>query len=96
MRVTIGRMAVLITLLVWGMAGIAAAQSDAPRIALIVGNGGYSSVTPLDNPVSDAELMAQTLEARGFVVTLLPDANQVTMNRAIAQFGRDLLFHDLG
>ncbi|WP_235602412.1 caspase family protein [Sulfitobacter geojensis] len=90
MRVTIGRMAVLITLLVWGMAGIAAAQSDAPRIALIVGNGGYSSVTPLDNPVSDAELMAQTLEARGFVVTLLPDANQVTMNRAIAQFGRDL------
>jgi uncharacterized caspase-like protein len=61
-----------------------------PRIALIVGNGGYSSVTSLDNPVSDAELMAKTLELRGFEVTLLTDATQITLNRGIAQFGRDL------
>ncbi len=60
------------------------------RIALIVGNGGYGSVTPLDNPVSDATLMAQTLEQRGFQVTLLTDSTQISLNRAIAQFGRDL------
>lgn len=90
MRVTIGRMALLIAVMVWGMAQSVLAQTDGPRIALIVGNGGYSSVTPLDNPVPDAELMARTLEARGFEVTVLSDANQVTMNRAIAQFGRDL------
>lgn len=60
------------------------------RIALIVGNGGYGAVTPLDNPVADAQLMAATLEQRGFQVTLLTDASQVSLNRAIAQFGRDL------
>ncbi len=70
--------------------GAAWAQDTAPRIALIVGNGSYGSVTPLDNPVPDAELMAGTLEARGFDVTMLLDADQVTLNRAIAQFGRDL------
>ncbi|MDF3416044.1 caspase family protein [Sulfitobacter sp. M57] len=83
-------MALMIAVVLCAVAGIAAAQQDAPRIALIVGNGGYSSVAPLDNPVPDAELMAKTLEARGFQVTMLSDASQVTMNRAIAQFGRDL------
>jgi uncharacterized caspase-like protein len=80
----------LIATMMWAMAGAVVAQTEAPRIALIIGNGGYSSVTQLDNPVPDAELMAQTLEARGFEVTMLPNADQVTMNRAIAQFGRDL------
>ena len=60
------------------------------RIALIVGNGSYASVTALDNPVPDAELMAQVLTERGFTVTVLTDADQITLNRGIAQFGRDL------
>ena len=60
------------------------------RIALIVGNGVYSSVPQLDNPVPDARLMAQVLEDKGFAVTILTDADQVTLNRGIAQFGRDL------
>jgi len=30
------------------------------RIALIVGNGSYGSVVPLDNPVNDAGLIART------------------------------------
>lgn len=83
-----GVLCALILLVATGVA--APAQDDPPRIALIVGNGSYSSVTALDNPVPDAELMAETLEARGFSVTMLRDANQITINRAIAQFGRDL------
>lgn len=70
-----------------GLSGIARAE---PRIALVVGNGAYGTVTPLDNPIADANAVAETLEARGFSVTLLTDADQVTFNRAIAQFGRDL------
>lgn len=66
------------------------AQDAAQRIALIVGNGAYGDVTALDNPVPDAELMSDTLRAQGFTVTMLTDADQVTLNRAIAQFGRDL------
>lgn len=64
--------------------------SAEPRIALVVGNGQYSSVSPLDNPVPDALLMAQELEAAGFTVSVVTDANQTVLNRAIAQFGRDL------
>lgn len=60
------------------------------RIALIVGNGSYASVSGLDNPVPDAELMATSLAAKGFKVTTLTDATQVELNRGIAQFGRDL------
>ena len=70
-----------------GFAGFANAE---PRIALIVGNGSYAAVSSLDNPVADAELMAATLEAKGFTVTLLKDATQIDFNRSIAQFGRDL------
>ena len=74
---------------VWAAHG-ASAQDLEPRIALIVGNGSYGAVTALDNPVPDAELMAQTLEQKGFKVTTLTDASQIALNRAIAQFGRDL------
>ena len=78
---------ILISLLVLGVFGPAAAEE---RIALIVGNGSYTAVTQLDNPVPDASLMARTLEQQGFQVTLLTDSDQGTLNRSIAQFGRDL------
>ena len=57
------------------------------RIALVVGNGSYGSVAPLDNSVSDAALIANTLEELEFTVTLLTEANQIDMKRAISQFG---------
>jgi uncharacterized caspase-like protein len=52
---------------------ILAVCSSAPahaekRVALVVGNSHYKNVTPLDNPVNDAKLMAATLRALGFVV----------------------------
>ena len=62
----------------------------ADRIALIVGNGAYSTISPLENPVSDAELMARSLEDVGFRVTLLTDADLATFKGAVADFGRAL------
>jgi len=61
-----------------------------PRIALVVGNGQYSAVSPLENPVPDALLIAQELDAAGFDVSVVTDASQIDLNRAISQFGRDL------
>lgn len=61
-----------------------------PRIALIMGNGSYSSITSLDNPVPDAELMADVLAKQGFEVRMLTDASQGEMNLGIARFGRAL------
>ncbi|MFP7675208.1 caspase domain-containing protein [Marivita sp. S0852] len=60
------------------------------RVALVIGNSNYDTVSPLDNPVRDAELIAQTLQSIDFEVTLLIDATQSDMNRALSQFGRSL------
>lgn len=67
-----------------------AQDGDARRLALVIGNGAYGSVAALDNPVNDARLIAGALTALDFQVALITDATQITMKRAIAQFGRDL------
>lgn len=61
-----------------------------PRIALVIGNGGYKAVGALPNPVRDAELIAQRLESLGFVVTMVPDSDLAGMQAAISAFGRQL------
>lgn len=56
------------------------------RVALVIGNGAYHDA-PLRNPGNDARLMAATLRELGFEVTLLLDAGQTQMKRAIQDFG---------
>ncbi|MFT4959956.1 MAG: hypothetical protein ACI92Z_001033 [Paracoccaceae bacterium] len=60
------------------------------RLALIIGNSQYGTVSPLDNPANDARAIAETLAGLDFKVTMLIDATQVDMKRGISQFGRDL------
>lgn len=60
------------------------------RIALVIGNGAYQTITPLKNPPNDAELIAQTLRDAGFSVDLHLDANYRDMRRAIRDFGMSL------
>jgi caspase domain-containing protein len=67
----------------------ARADTD-PRLALIIGNGAYTNVTALDNPINDADLMAESLRKVGFDVTLITDATQNELIRAISNFGRKL------
>ena len=80
---------VLAAVLSLAVAGLA---HSAPRIALVVGNGGYdpSNISRLANPVNDARLVAETLESVGFEVTLETDAGQDGMRRAIKAFGKRL------
>jgi uncharacterized caspase-like protein len=79
----------------WGLAmimALAVFASDAfaeRRLALVIGNGGYT-VGPLDNPANDAALMAETLRLAGFEVTHHVDLGYRDMQRAVVQFGRDL------
>ena len=78
----------VLALAVWCLA---MAQAGAePRIALIMGNGAYANVGALDNPASDAQLMADTLGGLGFTVTLLRDGGKAAMSAAVAKFGSDL------
>ena len=60
------------------------------RLALVIGNGKYASA-PLANPTHDAKAMAKALEGLGFEVTLLTDADQREMKRAINAFGEALV-----
>ncbi|MDD4928581.1 MAG: SUMF1/EgtB/PvdO family nonheme iron enzyme [Gallionella sp.] len=65
---------------------VATAGSAGKRIALVIGNDQYSSVTPLKNAVADARAMAAALGKAGFDVTLRTDANLGAMKLAVRQF----------
>ncbi len=59
------------------------------RVALVIGNGSYD-VGRLANPPNDARAMKAALEARGFDVTLVLDADKTGMEEAIIDFGKAL------
>lgn len=60
------------------------------RVALIIGNGNYSSYTTLKTPLTDARDMAKILTDHGFNVSMILDADAATMNRAIIDFGNSI------
>jgi uncharacterized caspase-like protein len=72
-----------------------ASPEGVPRTALVIGNGAYASA-PLRNPVRDARAMARALAETGFSVTLLEDASQSGMRRAIRDFGDQLARGGIG
>jgi uncharacterized caspase-like protein len=81
---------VLAGLLWLALAGPPAAASGA-RVALVIGNGAYSSVGRLANPGNDARLVAGNLKASGF--TLVGGDAQIDLDKphfdgAVAAFGR--------
>jgi hypothetical protein len=61
----------------------------AARSALVIGNSAYP-FGPLINPRNDAELMAQSLRQVGFEVTVVLDADRISMQRAILDFSRSM------
>ncbi len=65
------------------------------RVALVVGNSDYS-VAPLRNPVNDATDVANLLsEKLGFDTTLVLDADQASMQRAIRDFSNKIKTADV-
>jgi hypothetical protein len=71
----------------------AAPAAAEKRIALVIGNSAYRSVTPLDNPARDAVLMAETLSAVGFALVggrAQLDLDKSAMDNAVQNFGRQV------
>ncbi len=69
------------------------------RVALVVGNSHYKNVTPLDNPVNDAKLMAETLRALGFVVvggSAQLDLDKAQFDGAVQAFSDQIQGADVG
>jgi hypothetical protein len=65
------------------------------RVALVIGNSAYKTA-PLRNPVNDARAISKALSATGFKVTVLEDASQAAMRRAIRVFGDELTAGGVG
>lgn len=57
------------------------------RVALVIGNSRYTSVSDLANPANDAADIGAALETAGFRVSRVMDADFETMRRQLARFG---------
>ena len=69
------------------------------RIALVVGNSNYQNIARLNNPSSDARLMADTLRALGFAIVgdgAQIDLDKAAFDNAVRTFGRQLQGADVG
>lgn len=69
--------------------------SIARRLALVVGNGAYEHIEPLDNPAGDARAVAASLEALGFQVKLVVDVGRDRFEREVETFRDGLQDWDL-
>ena len=65
-------------------------SSVSARLALIIGNGAYQHVQPLDNPVNDAKDMAKVLKTLGFEVIVKYNVSNQEMTEAVENFGTRL------
>jgi tetratricopeptide (TPR) repeat protein len=59
------------------------------RVALVIGNGAYTSAGVLANPAKDATAIAKNLKAMGFEVSEGIDLNRAAMTRVIGDFLRN-------
>lgn len=58
------------------------------RVALVMGNAGYTSVVRLENPENDANAMAEALTRLGFEVTLALNQTQIESLKTVETFTR--------
>ena len=56
------------------------------RLALVIGESAYRSVTPLPNPANDAKAMSRLLGDAGFEVTTAADLSQKDLNTEVSDF----------
>ena len=68
------------------LAGPALASS---RVALVIGNAGYTHAPALANPLNDAADIAAALGRLGFAVTRLENAGYAALRRGLQSFRRD-------
>ena len=69
-------------------AGSAQAQRAGARVALVIGNSAYESedIGGLENPVRDAERVAEALDAAGFEVVIEPNLKEDPFHAALKAF----------
>lgn len=87
---------VLLAILVLHVAGPSAAWAQ-KKVALLIGNSAYTSVSPLRNPRNDVGLMARTLKDAGFDhVETAVDLDDRALRQALRAFEERALDADVG
>src|ERR1700751_5540413 len=79
------------------LACAAPAQAE-KRIALVIGNSSYRHISPLENPVNDARLMAETLTGLGFDLVgggAQIDLDKAGFDAAVQRFGNEVQAADV-
>ena len=56
--------------------------------ALVIGNAAYAGKSRLDNPINDAQAMAEKLRSLGFKVTEVTDASRAKLVSEFSRFGK--------
>ena len=79
----VGRLAALVVALLLALATAGNAET---RVALVIGNGAYTNLQPLQNPVNDAADIAESLRALGFEVMSGTNLSQAGMIALIGDF----------
>ncbi|PID62320.1 MAG: hypothetical protein CSB44_04300 [Gammaproteobacteria bacterium] len=80
---------ILAALALLALAAPSLAADTEARTALVIGNGAYDRF-PLDNPVNDANDVAEVLRDLGFDVMLHTDIDRRQMSHAVRDFGKRL------
>jgi len=65
--------------------------SAPPKFALVIGNSAYIGISPLRNPVNDANDMETALRGLGFTVEKVLNGNLEQMEIALENLGRRLI-----
>jgi Flp pilus assembly protein TadD len=81
----------LIVLFVVAAVGVFAQQNaNQQKFALVIGNGNYTGISKLNNPVNDANDMETALKGLGFTVTKVVNGNLEQMETAVLNLRRQL------
>ncbi|HEU0061886.1 MAG TPA: caspase family protein [Hyphomicrobiaceae bacterium] len=80
------------------LGGLASSSAAAPekRVALVIGNAGYSGISPLQKPLNDAQKMAEVLRGLNYEVILGLDASKHDLDGLAQRFRAALKGADVG
>ena len=70
-------------------------EGNGKRLALVIGNGNYSYVSKLNNPINDANSMTKALKTLGFEVKTNTNTNRQSLKDAINEWGKSLKNNDI-
>ena len=76
-------MSALVLFLLFPLALFSQGEESPQKFALVIGNGNYTGITKLNNPVNDADDMAAVLQGLGFTVDKILNGSLDQMENAV-------------